>query len=381
LLPLYDYVIMKVRLLFLSLFLAVCSCSAKADAEHKPEFRLEVSSVVLDQGDSYAVEVSTSDDGSVWSAYSFDDNDLGISFASTDTNVVSVSKGGIMKAKLRGRAILKVSSCESGQIAKLSVRVVEEDERALLSSDWDWKDLDRGARCGYTSLTMFDSVQSISLAEYPESDYSTTIAYNTGKDCLTTEGAALKENASIAINGSFFDTSALVSAVTFLYGGEIITTSSSSEATNRSTGAIGIDSNGKLSIFPYVASSVANWSSNFTTALASGPLLLQNGRPMVFKDRDFNNLRHPRSMLGKTAEGKVVLVVVDGRFSGKAAGMTIPEMAKLAQYLELDQAINLDGGGSSALWTLKYGVLNYPSDNGTWDHSGLRRDPTVIIAK
>lgn len=373
---------MKIRLFFLLFFAILCSCSASENGEQMPEFRLESRSAMLDEGTISDIRLSVSYDSGVnWSEYSFSRDELGITLYSNDTTVVSIAAPGVLRAKVRGRASVRAVSKKTGQSATLSCRVVEEDEKAFLESDWTWKALARDAKCGTASVAMFDSVQNISVAEYPADKYTTTIAYNTGTGCLTTESAALKEGGSIAINGSFFDTSALVSAVTFLYGGEIVSTSTSSEATNRSTGAIGIAPDGKITIFPYISTEIAGWTSKFSTALASGPLLLQKGRPMVFKDRDFNNLRHPRTMMGLRGDGTVVFVVVDGRYSGKAAGMSIPEMAKLAQYLELDSAINLDGGGSSTLWTSEFGVLNYPCDNGKWDHLGQRRDPTVIVAK
>ena len=53
----------------------------------------------------------------------------------------------------------------------------------------------------------------------------------------------------------------------------------------------------------------------------------------------------------------------------------------IASYLGMTDAINLDGGGSSTIWTSEAGVINYPYDNGKWDHDGCRRVPTVIIAK
>ena len=86
-------------------------------------------------------------------------------------------------------------------------------------------------------------------------------------------------------------------------------------------------------------------------------------------------------MVGYTRRGMVYFVVVDGRFPGQAEGMTIGEMTQLAQWLGLWDAINLDGGGSSTLWTERTGVLNNPCDNRRFDHEGVRRVPNIVYCR
>jgi exopolysaccharide biosynthesis protein len=44
-------------------------------------------------------------------------------------------------------------------------------------------------------------------------------------------------------------------------------------------------------------------------------------------------------------------------------------------------ALNLDGGGSSTLYIQGYGVINYPCDNGIYDHEGERAVPSVLLVK
>ena len=97
--------------------------------------------------------------------------------------------------------------------------------------------------------------------------------------------------------------------------------------------------------------------------------------------KSFYNKRHPRTLMGKDADGGVWLVVVDGRFPGEAEGMTIAELTALAEKLGLVEALNLDGGGSSTLWTLPGGVLNHPCDNGKFDHVGQRIVPNAVVVR
>jgi exopolysaccharide biosynthesis protein len=48
--------------------------------------------------------------------------------------------------------------------------------------------------------------------------------------------------------------------------------------------------------------------------------------------------------------------------------------------LGMTQAINLDGGGSTTLWSEKIGVINHPYDNKKWDNEGERAVPNLIVA-
>ena len=120
---------------------------------------------------------------------------------------------------------------------------------------------------------------------------------------------------------------------------------------------MGIDSLGLLH-FAYVPSIDPEWFDRFPSVLVAGPMLIENGRTIVGNSsRD----RHPRSCIGVKKDGTVVLLTVDGR-KEKAAGMSFGELAYVARLLGLEQAVNLDGGGSSTLWTKSRNLVNVPSD-------------------
>ena len=78
---------------------------------------------------------------------------------------------------------------------------------------------------------------------------------------------------------------------------------------------------------------------------------------------------HPRSAIGFTADGRVILAAVDGRENGVSAGVRLPELGELMLARGAVSAINLDGGGSSTLVIRRAGatgtvVANRPSDGG-----------------
>ncbi len=87
-------------------------------------------------------------------------------------------------------------------------------------------------------------------------------------------------------------------------------------------------------------------------ALAAGPVLVRGGQDAVATEAEVfwgsHANRHPRSAIGLAPDGAVWLVVVDGR-QPVSRGVTREELAALVRGLGATEALNLDGGGSSAL--------------------------------
>lgn len=92
-------------------------------------------------------------------------------------------------------------------------------------------------------------------------------------------------------------------------------------------------------------------------ALGGGPALVRNGRALAARAVK-SNQRHPRSALGWNAQ-HYFLTVVDGRQPDWSIGVTLPALAEYMAGLGCDEAINLDGGGSTELW-LQGRILNRP---------------------
>ena len=84
---------------------------------------------------------------------------------------------------------------------------------------------------------------------------------------------------------------------------------------------------------------------------------------------------HPRSGIGYTKDGRIIVLAVQGRTPGKAAGVTLAEEAKIFLDLGCYEALNLDGGGSSCLLVNGKETIQ-PSDKG-----GERPVPAVFIIK
>ena len=69
---------------------------------------------------------------------------------------------------------------------------------------------------------------------------------------------------------------------------------------------------------------------------------------------------HPRSAIGYTADNKIILCVVDGR-SATNRGVTLKELSTIMIEAGAWYAVEMDGGGSSALFVTDR-IVNVPSD-------------------
>lgn len=102
----------------------------------------------------------------------------------------------------------------------------------------------------------------------------------------------------------------------------------------------------------------ATWTQ-LRHGLAAGPLIVQRGQRTDpgtwegegFSARTHSDVRHPRSAIGWTADGRVLLVTVDGRRPGHSAGMTMHELSHLLLLQGAVEGLALDGGGSTQMAT------------------------------
>lgn len=86
--------------------------------------------------------------------------------------------------------------------------------------------------------------------------------------------------------------------------------------------------------------------------------------------------KHPRTFIGlNEAKNWLYLVVVEGRQFG-FQGLTLDELATIAQKLELTKAVNLDGGGSSTMVINNKRANSLPllqgSERKVSNHLGIR---------
>lgn len=100
-------------------------------------------------------------------------------------------------------------------------------------------------------------------------------------------------------------------------------------------------------------------------AIGGGPILVRDGKVVHTANEAFTAAqitpRAPRTAIGQRADGRILMVVVDGRQPGFSVGLTNFEFALALARLGAVQAMALDGGGSSTM-AFEGSVLNSPSD-------------------
>jgi len=107
--------------------------------------------------------------------------------------------------------------------------------------------------------------------------------------------------------------------------------------------------------------------TNVPEAVGGGPAIVRDGKPVFRSFESFTPeqlvFRSSRSGVGQTADGRVVLVVADGRQPGYSAGLTNFELALTMMRLGCVTASALDSGGSTTM-AFDGKLLNRPSDRG-----------------
>jgi Phosphodiester glycosidase len=116
------------------------------------------------------------------------------------------------------------------------------------------------------------------------------------------------------------------------------------------------------------------------TAVGGGPVLLQNGQIKITNNEELKFTgkaiedKHPRTLMGYTNDGRLIIMVIQGR-SADAAGATLTQEAQLLKDLGCVEALNLDGGGSSCM------LINGKETIKVSDATGERPVPAVFIIK
>lgn len=114
------------------------------------------------------------------------------------------------------------------------------------------------------------------------------------------------------------------------------------------------------------------------TVVGGGPVLVHNGAIRVTNEEEGLFVHgekdmHPRSAIGYTRDGRIIVLAVQGRTPGVAAGVTLAQEAKMLRDLGCYEALNLDGGGSSCL------LVNGKETIRPSDREGERPVPAVFL--
>ena len=238
---------------------------------------------------------------------------------------------------------------------------------------------------------ILDSYQTISVIRYSPKHFKTTIVQ---PEKLTRLSATAKSiNGDFGVNAGYWDVRIDQPSTFLKLDGKQIALTANFEK-ERVDGLVCIGK--KKVVLDYCkAGEEAKYAKKYKNILAAGPVLIDDGKAMdhdAYTKGMVDNAggkpvgafytytqRHPRTAIGTDKKGNVYLVVVDGRSKGNAEGVTISELTKVCEWLGMRDAINLDGGGSSSMWTAEEGTVSYPCRNKKFDHAGERRVSSCVV--
>ena len=142
-------------------------------------------------------------------------------------------------------------------------------------------------------------------------------------------------------------------------------------------------------------------SSKHRNIITSAPMLIDDFEPVgeTFADAGLTSsqinkldyedplrhqgVRHPRTVVAKTENNHFLMIAIDGRRTS-SAGMTAKEVTQfLVKHFNPQYALNMDGGGSTALCVRGLGKADTHLVNAPTDEEGERKRDThfVIVEK
>ena len=261
------------------------------------------------------------------------------------------------------------------------------DSVNVVNADWKKKKIISGVilKTHWFNNSLFGSNQNVSILEIKQKKNLVLDLGYDAKKLITTSDFGKSTNSLAALNGTFFDI-ANGGSVDFIKSDGVIINESrlskSGERTGHQISAL-VFNQGKLNIAKFNGGSFWEKSLSGDDIMVTGPLLIMDRLDEKLDSNAFSKTRHPRTAVAVTKKNRVLLITVDGR-NENSAGMSLFELAKLMRWLKSEDAINLDGGGSTTLWLSGYegnGVVNYPSDNKKWDQLGERKVANVVLLK
>lgn len=260
-----------------------------------------------------------------------------------------------LTASLLPAQVQAAENASSGGLDRLGIRQISEKEYAMTPDvkEYEWI-LNNGAltqqMMGHVMEVKVGEGSTASIAAgYSDDDIETI---KTGRNWAMTETTKQAQsmqtrratNVVGAINAGGYDMSNGRPSGAFIMSGTQI------NAPTNTT--FWIDASGNAHITSAQECSTAFAAGNVLEAVASFGDIFVDGHARSDLD---NSTRASRTAIGIKADGTVVMFMVDGRQAPYSVGMTMAEVAAAMEDLGCEQAVNLDGGGSSTFATQREG--------------------------
>ena len=199
-----------------------------------------------------------------------------------------------------------------------------------------------------------DLSQNTLIAGYKDYDTSGSWGMQSVREQAAAAESARGVNVVAAVNGDFYNMGTGQPTGVLVMGGKVV-----NDAAGRNYFAILKDGTAVIRS--------GSLQGDEAEALGGDLMLIRDGEIAAVGNDSYYTTKQPRTAVGVTAKGQVVIVVADGRQSPYSSGYTYAELAEKMFELGCVDAINLDGGGSTT-YLAKYAgtdeltLANSPSD-------------------
>lgn len=207
------------------------------------------------------------------------------------------------------------------------------------------------------------------------------IVKNTDQVCIESASTLGKKGEAASVFSERFDAEVVINASGFkdngghgnggiVKGSYVLNGVEYGKQENKHWKFVGIKNDNRL----YISSRKNTDISDYRWGIEFYPALIVDGKNVV--DGSYCMGIQPRTVIGQSKEGDILMLVVDGRQVGYSLGCTVADCRDVLFAYNAYQGMNLDGGSSSVLY-YKGKLINKPSSVG-----GVGRYmPNAIVVK
>jgi len=251
------------------------------------------------------------------------------------------------------------------------------DNKYLPVIEWSKRQVTEGVVLKFVQTRLFDSFQAIYVIDIDTIAGEFEFGVAVPDTRLVTSAISASEEVLAAVNGTFFNMQEGYNVHFVKVNDSVVAVTDDKEFGIRATGLFSAEGEA-VDISAWGPEREDHKAIKEEDAIVSGPLLMDDGMEIMLDSINFNTLRHPRTMIGATGDGHILFIVVDGRQPEYAEGMSLFELRTLARSLGCTDILNLDGGGSTAMYLMgegSNGVVNRPSGKVE------RAVPSIVFVK
>ena len=99
----------------------------------------------------------------------------------------------------------------------------------------------------------------------------------------------------------------------------------------------------------YIVDASTETNPETRDAVEFRPALIIDGNSLIGEQSAFRSIQ-PRTVVGQSKDGDILLLVIEGRLVGRSLGIGLPDCTAIMNRYDAYQAMNMDGGTSSVMW-------------------------------